>query len=137
MTQERRRFRRARMAGAVATGIDLTSVTQRFKVCWETVRSACREYGVPLPAGTYKVVRPQGRDEKNKRSNRTLIALAQLQNTRCSVADIARQLGVTRQCIHAILCQARVAGIRFAAARKGNDHANGDGRRDGNSGRGH
>lgn len=95
------------MAEAVATGLTVSRVAERFGVSYGTVQRACIEHNVTPRLGGR---RPGG--------SLTIRILAALINTSKTQAAIAEELDVTHQRVNQIATEARRAGIRLHPKRR-------------------
>ena len=90
--------RRQRMALEVAGGRRTLAVAEDFGVTPQTVRNACREYGVEL--------------ERRYFGARTLEILAALiEDDHCTLSEVADRFGVSRQRVHKIKTDAQELGL--------------------------
>lgn len=99
---QQRAVLRHRLASLVENGATAAEAADEEGVSRSMVYDACHEHGV-------RIVRaPMNR----RNSIKPFEVLALLQNTKLSLAAIARDLGCSRQHVHQIAAKARAAGIK-------------------------
>lgn len=100
MTHKERCERRSEIAKAVASGKTVCEVVEEFHVCLQTVREACRVYGVktkPMLGSTQRF--------------RSYTLLSELINTKDSFSELSRKHNCSRQNVFHVYRQAMEAGI--------------------------
>lgn len=102
-TREEQYERRQALARAVKSGRSVDDVAAEFGVTGATVRMACHQFRVKLPATTTRG-RPAG-----SRSRHFEIVAALLRGER--EIDVAERMGVTKQAVHLVKQRAAEAGV--------------------------
>lgn len=94
--------RRVEIAKAVAEGVMLIEVSQRFKVSLSTIRNACRQFGTRIPSNI---------DLTARAKRHPFDVLAKLRIPHKLDSEVAMECGLTRERVNQIKKRAREAGL--------------------------